>query len=297
MICILSRADVRQALPMRLAIETMKQAFVQLSTGKADVPLRTRLLVPSHAGMTLFMPAYLSETDQMAVKIVSVFNENLAKGLPLIHALVVVVDATTGKPSAVMDGSYLTALRTGAASGAATDLLARQDTHSVFVFGAGVQGRTQLEAVCTVRPIQQAWVYDVDSGRALEFAAEMSVQLSIPIVVAMNPSRRRAKPILSAPPPLRLHLSSRMLISGLALTSTPLAATPPRCRRSPRKRYPAQKSSLTTARPAWSRQETCSSPFKRVTSHPRTFTPNSERSSLDSGPGGLHQMRSLYLNP
>jgi len=188
MIRILSREDVRRALPMRQAIEAMKGAFAQLSTGQADVPLRVALDVPRHNGVTLFMPAYLAADDQMAVKIVSVFNDNPAKGLPLIHALVVVVDATTGEPAAVMDGTYLTALRTGAASGAATDLLAREDASTAAIFGAGAQGRTQLEAVCAVRPVQEAWVYDVSRERAAAYAAEMSERLSLPVRVAETPA-------------------------------------------------------------------------------------------------------------
>ena len=185
---ILSCEDVRRALPMRQAIEAMKGAFAQLSTGQADVPLRVALNVPRHDGVTLFMPAYLADDDQMAIKIVSVFNDNPAQGLPLIHALVVVVDATTGRPAAVMDGTYLTALRTGAASGAATDLLAREETHVVAVFGAGAQGRTQLEAVCAVRPIQEVWIHDVAPERAAAYAAEMSQRLSLPVRVAETPA-------------------------------------------------------------------------------------------------------------
>jgi alanine dehydrogenase len=184
MMRILSREHVRQALPMRPAIEAMKGAFAQLSTGQADVPLRVALQVPRHNGVTLFMPGYLSADDRMAVKIVSVFNDNPARGLPLIHALVVVVDAATGEPVAVMDGTYLTALRTGAASGAATDLLARQDAHTVVVFGAGAQGRTQLEAVCAVRPIRQAWICDVAPERAAAYADEMGQRLALPVSVA-----------------------------------------------------------------------------------------------------------------
>jgi len=188
MIRILSREDVCQALPMAQAIEAIKAAFIQLSTGRADVPLRVALQVPRYNGVTLFMPAYLSAGDRMAVKIVSVFNDNPAKGLPLIHALVVVVDGMTGEPVAVMDGTYLTALRTGAASGVATDLLARQDARTAAVFGAGVQARTQLEAICAVRPIQEAWVYDVVSERAAAFAAEMGRRLSLPVKVTGTPS-------------------------------------------------------------------------------------------------------------
>jgi alanine dehydrogenase len=200
MLHILSREDVRQALPMREAIEAMKGAFAQLSTGQADVPLRVALDVPRHNGVTLFMPAYLSADDQMAVKIVSVFNDNPAQGLPLIHALVVVVDATTGRPAAVMDGTALTALRTGAASGAATDLLARQDAHTAVVFGAGAQGRTQLEAVCAVRPIREAWVYDVAPQQAAAYADEMSQRLSLPVSIAETPAQavRQADVICTA---------------------------------------------------------------------------------------------------
>jgi ornithine cyclodeaminase/alanine dehydrogenase-like protein (mu-crystallin family) len=185
---VLSADDVRRALPMREAVEAMKRAFAQLSTGQAEVPLRVPVHVPRHNGLTLFMPAYLSADDRMAVKIVSVFNDNPARGLPLIHALVVVVDAETGQPAAVLEGGYLTALRTGAASGAATDLLARPDAATAAIFGAGVQGRTQLEAVCAVRPIRQAWVYDVDPDRARRYAEEMGARLGIPIHVAATPA-------------------------------------------------------------------------------------------------------------
>jgi len=200
MIRILSREDVRRALPMRQAIEAMKRAFAQLSTGQANVPLRVPLQVPRHNGVTLFMPAYLAADDQMAIKIVSVFNDNPAQGLPLIHALVVVVDATTGTPAAVMDGTYLTALRTGAASGAATDLLARPDASTAAVFGAGAQGRTQLEAVCAVRSIREAWVYDVTPKQAAAYADEMSRSLSLPVRVAGTPAEavRQADVICTA---------------------------------------------------------------------------------------------------
>lgn len=185
---ILSADDVRRALPMREAVEAMKRAFAQLSTGQAEVPLRVPLHVPRHNGLTLFMPAYLAADDQMAVKIVSVFNDNPARGLPLIHALVVVVDAETGRPAAVMEGGTLTALRTGAASGAATDLLARPDAATAAIFGAGVQGRTQLEAVCAVRPIREAWVYDMRPEQARRYAEEMSARLGIPVHVAATPA-------------------------------------------------------------------------------------------------------------
>jgi len=187
---ILSKQDVQQAVPMREAIEIVKGAFAQLSAGKAVVPLRTQLSVEEHEGVTLFMPAYLSESDDLGVKIVSVFPRNLDMGLPTIFALVVVVEASTGRPVAVMDGTYLTALRTGAASGAATDLLARKDARVAAIFGAGAQGRTQLLAVCEVRDIERAWVYDISSQAAERYAQEMRGKGRIPddLRVASSPA-------------------------------------------------------------------------------------------------------------
>jgi len=134
------------------------------------------------------MSGYLSADDQVAVKIGLIFKDNVSQGLPLIQALVVVVDAAGGETVAVVEGAYLTALRTGAASGAATDLLARQDVRTVTIFGAGVQGRTQLEAVCAVRAIQEAWVYDAEPERAAAYADEMSERLALPVRVAAMPS-------------------------------------------------------------------------------------------------------------
>jgi len=170
---ILSGADVRRAVTMAEAIQAVREAYVQLSTGQAVVPLRTPVPVAKREGVTLFMPAYLTGSDALGAKIVSVFPANPARGLPLIHAVVLVVDAETGRPLALMDGTYLTALRTGAASGVATDLLARRDARVAAIFGAGAQARTQLEAVCTVRKIEQVWVYDLDRRAAEAYVEEM----------------------------------------------------------------------------------------------------------------------------
>jgi len=160
----------------------MKRAYASLSDGKADAPLRTRLPIPPHNGLALFMPAYVQtdETEALAVKIVSIHPENPKRGLPYIHAAVLVLEAETGRAMALLEGGSLTAIRTGAGSGAAMDLLARKDSRVVAIFGAGVQGRTQLEAACTVRNIQSAWVYDANRESAEKFAAEMAGRGSVP---------------------------------------------------------------------------------------------------------------------
>ena len=179
---ILSKEEVWQALAMSETIAAMKTAFAAFSSGKAEVPLRNRLLIPPHEAVSLIMPAYLQEQDSeaLAVKIVSVYPHNAAAGLPLIHAAVLVLEADTGRPIALLEGGELTASRTGAASGAATDILARKDSQVAAIFGAGVQGRAQLEAICTVRPIQTAWIYDQDQPQVSHFIEEMAGYGPIP---------------------------------------------------------------------------------------------------------------------
>jgi ornithine cyclodeaminase/alanine dehydrogenase-like protein (mu-crystallin family) len=165
--------------------------------------------VAAHGGTVLYMPAYLPGSELFGVKVVSLFRDNPAAGLPLIQAVVLVCDGRNGRPVAVMDGERLTALRTGAASGLATDLLARRDATVVAVFGAGTQGRTQLEAVCAVRPITQAYVFDRDRARADAFCREMRDKLSLPIGVADSPAVLRAADIVctvtTSPTPVFAH--------------------------------------------------------------------------------------------
>ncbi len=190
---ILTASDVTQALPMIQAIEAMKRAYAALSSGKAEVPLRAHLSVPPHNGVSLIMPAYVNaETDEsLVIKAVSVFPNNAKLGLPLINAAVLVLEPSSGKPVALIEGGRLTAIRTGAASGAATDLLARPDTRVAAIFGAGVQGRTQLEAVCAVRSIEIAWIYDTDARRVEAFIDEMAGAGRIPndLRVAQDPQQ------------------------------------------------------------------------------------------------------------
>lgn len=187
---ILSANEVKAALPMREAIEAMRDAFGQLSAGQAVIPQRTP--VESKKGVTLFMPAYLAGTDDLALKVASIYGENPARGLPLIMALVTVLDAETGAPVAVMDGTYLTAMRTGAASGLATELLARPDADVVALFGAGGQAQAQLEAVCTVRPVREVRVYTRTPAHAGAFSARVAGQGPVPPAVSVAPSPQAA---------------------------------------------------------------------------------------------------------
>lgn len=182
----LSAADVRRALPMAEAVAVMKSAFAALSAGEAVVPLRSGIEVPQRQGKLLLMPCYQPAADILSLKSLTVYDGNPARGLPRIHALVTLYDGSTGQPLAIMDGASLTALRTGAASGAATDLLARRDASAVAILGAGAQGRTQLLAVCAVRPITKAWVFDADPMAAEAYASQMGTASGVSVVATAS---------------------------------------------------------------------------------------------------------------
>ncbi|MDQ3007299.1 MAG: hypothetical protein M3R47_18185 [Chloroflexota bacterium] len=191
---ILNAEEVRQALPMRQAITAMKEAFASLSNGTAVVPLRTRLPIPSHDALSLFMPAYMKSDsgEALAIKVVSLYPQNPARGLAYIQAAVLVLEADTGRAIALLEGSALTAIRTGAGSGAAIDLLARKNSKVVAVFGAGTQGRTQLEAACSVRNIETVFIFNPTLEKARTLAEEMAGRNSIPEDIRVANTTREA---------------------------------------------------------------------------------------------------------
>ncbi len=166
---ILTADEVRQALPMSEAIRAMRVAFAELARGQAQTP--QRLVVHTEAGSALFMPAYLPESRSLAQKIVSVFPQNPNLGLSTIHGLVIVMDPETGAPRALLEGAALTAIRTGAASGLATDLLARPDSRVFTLIGAGGQAYDQVQAVLAVRDIQDVRIVS-KSGESAERLAQ-----------------------------------------------------------------------------------------------------------------------------
>jgi len=188
---IISRNEVKKAVKMVEAIKAVKEAYIQLSAGQAIVPLRSHIAIKEQEAVSLFMPAYLAQSQSLGVKIVSVFPKNKEKKLPTILATVIALSAESGQPLAVIEGSYLTALRTGAASGVATELLARKEARVAAFFGAGAQTRTQIEAVLSVRPIRKIWIFDIEREKAEELAEELrksTITSQIEVQIATSPS-------------------------------------------------------------------------------------------------------------
>jgi ornithine cyclodeaminase/alanine dehydrogenase-like protein (mu-crystallin family) len=146
-----------EAIGMLTAIELMREAFRLLSAGKVRVPLRTSIETDDKSGMALFMPSYVPEWKLFGLKVVSVFGENKPP-MPVIHGQMLVMDATNGRVVAMLDAPAVTALRTGAASGLATDLLAKKDAGILAIFGTGKQAWTQIAGVCAVRKIKKVLI-------------------------------------------------------------------------------------------------------------------------------------------
>ena len=177
-ILILKESDISSMITMRDIIEADKEALSIYSSHKSNIPLRSNLNVPEYNGQCLFMNGYAAPAKALGVKIVSVYPENINKNLTSVPATMVLVDAETGVVNSLIDGTYLTRLRTGAISGLATEILSRKDSKIFALFGTGGQAVTQLEAVLTVRNIEEVRVFDVFKERAKDFAKKMSDKFS-----------------------------------------------------------------------------------------------------------------------
>jgi ornithine cyclodeaminase/alanine dehydrogenase len=184
---LLSRADVASVLTMEDCLAAVEKAFATLARGGVDMPQRAAIPVKEHGGLFLGMPAYIGGDDEaLGLKVVTVYPKNPQKGLPTIFGTLLLCDPATGKAVAIMDAGYLTAVRTGAASGVATKYLARNDASVCTIFGAGGQARQQLEAVHRVRPLSHISVIDPVAATRDAFVAAVAEGLGVETVAAGN---------------------------------------------------------------------------------------------------------------
>lgn len=174
---LLSREDIKKVFSIREAVEADKKAFTLVVEGKCDSPLRTKIQAPRYDGCFLFMPAYVEEMDAAALKTVNIFPHNIDNGLPTSPAQVLLIDGKTGVVTAVLDGTYVTQLRTGASSGVAFDMLAKKDCRIGALIGTGGQAATQLEAMIAVRELEEVRVFDLNYERTVKFAERMQEEL------------------------------------------------------------------------------------------------------------------------
>ena len=181
-VLILSHEEVTKLLPMNECIAVMREALITLASGKAFQPLRTIHRPPDAKGAIGLMPTYMSgDHAGFGLKAVCVFPGNPAIGKDSHQGGVLLFSPETGELKAVMNASAITAIRTGAVSGVATDLLARSDASDLAMLGSGVQARTNLIAMSEVRDIKRCRVVSRILLHAQKFAEEMKQKVSFPI--------------------------------------------------------------------------------------------------------------------
>jgi ornithine cyclodeaminase len=170
---VLTGAEIETLLDLDELIDALACALADLSAGRASVPQRVAALTPD--GLLGAMPGYVPSSGVLMSKLVTLFPGNV--GLPTHQAVIVAFDPTTGEPIALLDGTSITALRTGAGSALSARLLARHDAETLAILGTGVQARSHALAVSRVRPIRRIRIAGRDPARAAALAAELSAML------------------------------------------------------------------------------------------------------------------------
>lgn len=169
---ILSRQEIEELIDIGEIASLMEEVFVAVTEKKVLIPERIVFTKDRAEDSVLFMPGYLKSTDGIGVKVVSVFPSNARRGVPTIAAQILLNDAETGAVRAILDGTYITALRTAATTAVATKYLAREDASRLGIFGAGVQGQEQVKAHCRLRPLDSIVVFDPIAEKAQALASQ-----------------------------------------------------------------------------------------------------------------------------
>ncbi|MCX4638964.1 ornithine cyclodeaminase family protein [Streptomyces sp. P9-2B-2] len=181
---VLGRSQVEALLEMDALIDALASAMTDLSAGRASAPDRVAVTVPERDGFLAAMPGHVPSAGVLMSKLVSVFPHNGGTRVPTHQALIVAFDPHTGEPTALLDGTAITAARTAAGSALSARLLAREDASVLAVLGTGAQARSHAEAMCRVRPIRQIRVAGRDRTKAAALADELSAALQIPVEAA-----------------------------------------------------------------------------------------------------------------
>jgi alanine dehydrogenase len=177
-VLVLSRAQVESLLDLDTMIDALAPAMADLSAGRASVPDRIAATVPEHDALLAAMPGFVPSCGVLAAKLVTLFPHNASGTLPTHQAVIVVFDSSTGEPTALVDGTAITAARTAACSALSARLLANPEASVLAVIGTGVQARWHARALCRVRPIRELRVAGRDPAKAAVLAATLRQELS-----------------------------------------------------------------------------------------------------------------------
>ena len=180
---LLNRETIQGLLNMEDTISILEQAFRELDDGTSIMPPRTAVSDPEHNGWYAFMPAQLKKMGALGIKAVTVYKDNQAKfGLPVTLATIILMDGETGKTISVMDGGFLTAMRTGAVSGLATRYMAKENARVAGVLGTGVQARAQLWGMASAHKLDKAICFSMDTvENQQKFADDLAEQIGVPV--------------------------------------------------------------------------------------------------------------------
>jgi ornithine cyclodeaminase/alanine dehydrogenase-like protein (mu-crystallin family) len=187
---VLRGAEVRKLLPMAECVDLMQRTMIAVSEGRVVLPLRSILVMPGDRGMMGMMPGYLADPECFGVKLVSLIPRNKPPQYSSHLGIVLLFEADHGQPVALLDAAEITAIRTAAASGLATRLLARPEAGDLALLGAGEQARSHLEAMLSVRTLRRVRVWARDRDKARLFAEAQGVKHNI--VIETSPSVREA---------------------------------------------------------------------------------------------------------
>jgi ornithine cyclodeaminase len=178
-VLVLARSDVEALLDLDALIDALEGAMADLSAGRASVPDRVGAMVAERSAFLAAMPGYVPSAGALVAKLVSLFPENAGSNLPTHQALIACFDPATGEPLALLDGTLVTAARTGACSALSARLLAREDAATLAIAGTGVQARSHARAMCRVRDIREIRVAGRDPARAEALAVELAAELGV----------------------------------------------------------------------------------------------------------------------
>jgi alanine dehydrogenase len=183
-VLLVNEAGVHELLPMDVCVSLMRDALAALSRGDAVLPLRSKMFLPDQSGLLGLMPGYLGDPQSFGLKVVAVMPRNHGTPYDSHQGVVMLFGVEHGEPLAILDASAITAIRTAAASAAATDVLARSDAGDLALIGSGVQARTHLAAMKAVRPLRRVRVWSRNRAHAEHFASEEVKAAGVRIEVA-----------------------------------------------------------------------------------------------------------------
>ncbi len=186
---LLTRADIQKFLTMSLCMDAVEKAFADLASGGAVMPQRTPIRPEGQNGVALFMPAHIKSLGALGAKVVTVYPDNMNKHkLPVTMGTIILLDESTGFPIAILEGGFLTAMRTGAVSGVATKYMARKNSKTAMIFGTGVQAFTQVLGVHEARPLDKIYAFSIDPPeRQKEFAGKIVDKIGVPVEQVSDP--------------------------------------------------------------------------------------------------------------